>query len=227
MNSIQADAVLLQARDILIRRGGVPVITIPELAIEHGRVVSLIGPNGAGKSTLLLALASLLKPHQGTIFFHGQPVDSRNSRAAYRRKLAMVFQEPLLFDATVFENVASGLKIRGRSSEEINLTVEEQLARFGIGQLAGRSARKLSGGEAQRTSLARAFAIRPEIIFLDEPFASLDPPTRDALVDDLHTILRQTRTTAVIATHDRMEALRLSDIHRGYVQRHYRADGHT
>jgi tungstate transport system ATP-binding protein len=212
MNSIQADAVLLQARNILIRRGGVPVIDIPELAIEHGRVVSLIGPNGAGKSTLMLALASLLKPHQGTIYFHGQPVDSRNSRAAYRRKLAMVFQEPLLFDTTVFENVASGLKLRGRSRGEINLTVEEQLARFGISHLAGRSARKLSGGEAQRTSLARAFAIGPEIVFLDEPFASLDPPTRDALVDDLHAILRQTRTTAVIATHDRMEALRLSDI---------------
>ena len=212
MKSNKSDAVLLQARDILIRRGGVPVIDISELAIERGRVVSLIGPNGAGKSTLMLALASLLKPHQGTIYFHGQPVDSGNSRAAYRRKLAMVFQEPLLFDATVFENVASGLKIRGRSREEIHPAVEEQLARFGISHLAGRSARKLSGGEAQRTSLARAFAIRPEIIFLDEPFASLDPPTRDALVDDLHAILRQTRTTAVIATHDRQEALRLSDI---------------
>lgn len=212
MNNVQADAVLLQARHILIRRGGVPIIDIPELAIERGKVISLIGPNGAGKSTLLLALASLLKPYQGTIYFHGQPVDARNSRAAYRRKLAMVFQEPLLFDATVFENVASGLKIRGRSRGEINLTVAEQLARFGINHLAGRSARKLSGGEAQRTSLARAFAIRPEIIFLDEPFASLDPPTREGLVDDLHAILRQTRTTAVIATHDRQEALRLSDI---------------
>jgi tungstate transport system ATP-binding protein len=212
MKSIQAAAVLLRAQDILLRRGGVAVIDIPELAIERGRVVSLIGPNGAGKSTLMLALASLLKPHQGTIYFHGQPVDSGYSRTAYRRKLAMVFQEPLLFDATVFENVATGLKIRGMKKQEIDRTVEEQLARFGINHLAGRSARKLSGGEAQRASLARAFAIRPEIIFLDEPFASLDPPTRDSLVDDLHAILRQTRTTAVIATHDRMEALRLSDI---------------
>jgi tungstate transport system ATP-binding protein len=212
MKNSQAGEVILQARDIQIRRGGVPVITIPELAIERGRVFSLIGPNGAGKSTLMLALASLLKPYQGSIFFHGQPVDSKNSRAAYRKKLAMVFQEPLLFDTTVFENVASGLKIRGIGRAEISRSVAEQLARFGIDHLAGRSARKLSGGEAQRTSLARAFAIGPEIIFLDEPFASLDPPTRDALVDDLHTILRQTRTTAVIATHDRMEALRLSDI---------------
>jgi tungstate transport system ATP-binding protein len=211
MKSIQTDTGLLQARSVRILRGGVPVIDVPEFAIERGRVISLIGPNGSGKSTLMLALASLLKPYQGTIYFHGEPVDSRASRNAYRRKLAMVFQEPLLFDATVYENVAAGLKIRGRSREEIHQAVEEQLTRFGISHLAGRSARKLSGGEAQRTSLARAFAFGPEIIFLDEPFASLDHPTRDALVDDLHAILRQTRTTAVIATHDRMEALRLSD----------------
>ena len=212
MNSMQASAGLLEARAITIRRGGYPVIDIPALAVERGKVISLIGPNGSGKSTLLLALASLLKPYQGSIFFQGQPVDSSAARAAYRRKLAMVFQEPLLFDATVFENVAAGLKIRGRSRAEIHQAVEEQLARFGISHLAQRSARKLSGGEAQRTSLARAFAFGPEIVFLDEPFASLDHPTRDALVDDLHAILSQTRTTAVIATHDRMEALRLSDI---------------
>jgi len=123
----------------------------------------------------------------------------------------MVFQEPLLFDTTVFENVAAGLKIRGVGHDEVKRVVEEYLDRFGIGHLAGRSARKLSGGEAQRTSLARAFAIRPEIIFLDEPFSSLDPPTRESLMGDLELILRQTRTTTIMATHDQMEALRLSD----------------
>ena len=87
----------------------------------------------------------------------------------------------------------------------------EQLERFGIASLSRRSARTLSGGEAQRTSLARAFAIRPEILFLDEPFASLDPPSRESLIEDLENVLRQTRTTALFATHDRQEALRLSD----------------
>jgi tungstate transport system ATP-binding protein len=87
----------------------------------------------------------------------------------------------------------------------------EQLERFGIGHLKGRSARTLSGGEAQRTSLARAFALRPEILLLDEPFSSLDPPTRDSLIEDLEHILQQTQTTAIFATHDRLEALRLSD----------------
>jgi tungstate transport system ATP-binding protein len=82
---------------------------------------------------------------------------------------------------------------------------------FGIRHLSDRSARTLSGGEAQRTSLARAFAIKPEVLLLDEPFASLDPPTRESLIEDLEVILRQTRTTTILATHDRVEALRLSD----------------
>ena len=201
----------LEVRDICVNRGGHPVIDIPSLSVEEHEVLTLIGPNGSGKSTLMLTLASLLKPHQGALLFRGKAVDSASARAAYRKNLAMVFQEPLLFDTTVFENVASGLKIRGKNGREINSTVEKNLEQFGIRHLAQRSARKLSGGEAQRTSLARAFAIEPEIIFLDEPFASLDAPTREALVDDLHAILRQTKTTAVIATHDRLEALRLSD----------------
>ena len=123
----------------------------------------------------------------------------------------MVFQEPLLFDTTVFENVASGLKIRGMRGPEIQEIVRENLERFGIAHLPDRSARKISGGEAQRVALARAFATRPETLLLDEPFASLDPPTRECLLDDLESILRQTKTTTLMATHDRMEALRLSD----------------
>jgi tungstate transport system ATP-binding protein len=123
----------------------------------------------------------------------------------------MVFQEPLLFDTTVFNNVSSGLKIRGMEKSEIHSRVTEQLERFGIIHLRTRSAKTLSGGEAQRTSLARAFALQPEILLLDEPFASLDPPTRSALIEDLESVLQQTRTTTIFATHDRLEALRLSN----------------
>jgi tungstate transport system ATP-binding protein len=89
--------------------------------------------------------------------------------------------------------------------------VAENLDRFGIRHLSHRSARKISGGEAQRTSLARAFCLEPELLLLDEPFASLDPPTRESLIEDLEGILRQTQTTTLFATHDRSEALRLSD----------------
>ena len=209
MNSADYSNVLLQAEDLLVRRGGVTVLDIGALDVLSGQVLALIGPNGAGKSTLLLTLAGLLKPVQGRLLFRGEQIG--NGGFDYRRHIAMVFQEPLLFDTTVFENVATGLKIRGVGRAEIGRMVPEYLERFGVGHLAKRSARKLSGGEAQRTSLARAFVTKPEIVFLDEPFSSLDPPTRDALTGDLEQILCETHTTAVASTHDQTEALRLAD----------------
>jgi tungstate transport system ATP-binding protein len=202
-------AILLKVEELLVRRGGVAVLDIPILEVLPGQVLSLIGPNGAGKSTLMLTLAGLLKPSRGNLSFRGERI--ADGGFAYRRHIAMVFQEPLLFDTTVFENVAAGLKIRGAGRGEIERTVPEYLERFGIGHLAKRSARKLSGGEAQRTSLARAFVTRPEIVFLDEPFSALDPPTREALTGDLERILRETHTTAIASTHDQTEALRLAD----------------
>jgi tungstate transport system ATP-binding protein len=208
MNSVKP---ILEVKNLQVRRGGVSVLDISGLQVPEGKVLCLIGPNGAGKSTLLLALSRLLKSIKGEINFRGEKIDSNHTIAVYRRHIAMVFQEPLLFDTTVFDNVASGLKIRGMRHNEITNIVEEYLERFGISHLVDRSARKLSGGEAQRTSLARAFAIRPEIIFLDEPFSSLDPPTRESLMEDLERILREKHTTAIMATHDQMEALRLSD----------------
>ena len=210
-NSMLDTIPILEAKNLEVNRGGAILIRIPSLLIQEGEIFSLIGPNGAGKTTLLQTLSHLLKPFQGEIFFRGNGVESNHSVLEYRRKLAMVFQEPLLFDTTVFKNVTSGLKIRGMKKGEIRNRAMEQLERFGITHLKDRSAKTLSGGEAQRTSLARAFALQPEILLLDEPFSSLDPPTRDSLIDDLEYILQQTRTTAVFATHDRLEALRLSD----------------
>jgi tungstate transport system ATP-binding protein len=122
-----------------------------------------------------------------------------------------VFQEPLLFDTTVQGNVASGLKLRGMPRQQLRRRVEENLERFRIGHLARRSARKLSGGEAQRTSLARALATNPEILFLDEPFSALDPLTREALIDDLEHVIRDTGIAVVMSSHDQVEALRLAD----------------
>ncbi len=208
---MNAAAIILEVRNLQVKKGPTLVLDIPKLAIEEGEILALIGPNGAGKTTLLQALARLQKISQGEMFFKGKKVSSNHPEFEYRRRLAMVFQDPLLFDTTVFKNVASGLKMRGIDGEALTIRVEENLDRFGIAHLAQRSARKISGGEAQRVSLARAFALVPEMILLDEPFSSLDPPTREALIEDLDQILRQTRTTAIFTTHDRMEALRLSD----------------
>lgn len=203
--------ILLEARELEVKRGGTVILNVPSFQIKEGEILSLIGPNGAGKTTLLQALSYLIKPSQGKICFKGEVVNSTHPVFEYRRRLASVFQEPLLFDTTVFKNVASGLKIRRMRKSQIKRMVMEHLALFGIEHLSYRSARTLSGGEAQRTSLARAFTIQPEILFLDEPFASLDPPTRGSLIEDLEKILRQKHTTTILATHDRMEALRLSD----------------
>jgi tungstate transport system ATP-binding protein len=122
----------------------------------------------------------------------------------------MVLQDPLLFDTTVYNNVVSGLKIRGFRRDEIEPVVTKALDRFGIAHLGERSARTLSGGEARRTSIARAFATNPEVLLLDEPFSALDPIMRETLLEDLEKVLRETRITTIFVTHDRMEALRLA-----------------
>ncbi len=202
--------ILLKMSGLKVSRGGIPVLDIPDFSIRTGEFLSVIGPNGTGKSTLLLGLAGLVKREAGELSFHGKRVESGPEILAYRRRLAMVFQEPLLFDSTVYDNVAAGLKIHGMSRAAIPPVVEENLALFGISHLSSRSARKISGGEAQRTSLARAFATNPEMILLDEPFASLDPPTREAVIEDLGRVMHARNTTAIMATHDRMDALRLS-----------------
>jgi tungstate transport system ATP-binding protein len=208
---VSAGAALFEVRGLRVRKGGADLLDIPALAVAPGETLSLIGPNGSGKSTLLLALSGIEAPVAGELLFRGERVPSGAAALAFRRRLAMVFQEPLLFDTTVFENVASGLRLRGLAKEQVARRVGENLERFRVSHLAGRSARTLSGGEAQRTSLARAMAVAPEILLLDEPFAALDPPSREALIDDLACTLRDTGTTTIFATHDRVEAQRLAD----------------
>ena len=211
----------LEASRLTVLRGGVQVLDIAELRLQTGSVLAIIGPNGSGKTTLLKTLAALQEPATGVLRFQGRPLDSRAARQAYRQRVTMVFQDPLLFDTTVRRNLEAGLRLHGLQGAERERRVVAEAGRFGILPLLDRQARKLSGGEAQRTSLARAFALAPEILFLDEPFSALDPPSREALLEDLARALRQTGTTAVLATHDQTEALRLSDrlavLHQGRI----------
>jgi len=206
----QAQSVL-DLKDLRVDRGGVQILDIPSFSLYENEFVSLIGPNGAGKSTLLLSLLGLIKHKSGSVLYRGQEIGSAASWLELRRKIAMVLQEPLLFDSTVYDNVASGLKIRGVQRSELRSRVMTYLDRFNLADMAQRSARKLSGGEARRVSLARAFAVEPEIIFFDEPFANLDPPTRQSLTDDMDRIIREQGIAAVLVTHDQSEALRMSN----------------
>jgi tungstate transport system ATP-binding protein len=204
------DRQLLEVKNLCIKRGGVQVLDIPDFCVKREEKVAVIAPNGGGKSSLLLALACLLPRESGVITFNGEAV-TQAGETAFRRRIAMLFQEPLLFDTTVLDNVAEGLKIRGIERKNARERALESLEMFKIGHLAGRSAHKLSGGEAQRVSLARAFAVKPELILMDEPFSSLDLPTRIKLAEELGQILHKSGTAAVIATHDRIEALRIVD----------------
>ncbi|MEN6330409.1 MAG: ABC transporter ATP-binding protein [Smithella sp.] len=201
---------ILTVQNLILRRGGITVLDVREMNVEEGRIIALIGPNGAGKSTLLLTMAGLLKPDQGMLYYKGLPVDTNARRAHMRRSVSVVFQEPLLINTSVYNNIALGLKFRHLSKDEIKKNVDAALDYFGINSLAKRSARTLSGGEAKRVSLARAFALKPELILMDEAFNSLDPPTRETLIDDLRHILGETKITAVLALHDREETLRLA-----------------
>ncbi|HSB70903.1 MAG TPA: ABC transporter ATP-binding protein [Candidatus Methylomirabilis sp.] len=205
-------APILEGRDLRMEYAGTTVLDVPAVAVRPGEILALIGPNGAGKSTLLRILGLLERPTGGEVRFRGQPVrwDGRDL-LSIRRQFACVFQEPLLCDSTVEANVALGLRLRRRPRQEVVAQVRTWLDRLGISHLASRQARTLSGGEAQRTSLARAFALRPDVLLLDEPFAALDPPTRAELLGQLQELLRQEGYTTVFVTHDREEALRLGD----------------
>ena len=203
-------ASLITVRDLRVVVGGQTLLNIPHFEIYRGEVLVILGANGAGKSTLLQALAFLRAPTSGSLQFDGEKVSLHLPPLALRRRLAVVFQEPLLFDTIVETNVASGLKLRGVPSTIIRERVTQWLERFAISHLSHRQARTLSGGEAQRVSLARAFVLEPDFLLLDEPFSALDAPTRDSLIDLFQRLQRQTRTTTLFVTHDRQEALRLA-----------------
>jgi tungstate transport system ATP-binding protein len=201
---------VLRLCGITVRYGQRVVLDLPELTVGPGEVLAIMGPNGAGKSTLLHVTALLLRPQCGEVWIAGERATRRSERAL-RRRTAMVLQEPLLFDVSVVANAASGLRFRGVRRCDAEQRAREWLERFGVGHLATRNARTLSGGEAQRVSLARAFAVAPELLVLDEPFAALDAETRASLLPELATQLRATQTASVMVTHDAAEAGVLAD----------------
>ncbi|MTV49288.1 ATP-binding cassette domain-containing protein [Heliobacillus mobilis] len=204
------DSICASLENIEVIKNRRPILQIDKLDFPDGKITALVGPNGAGKSTLLKVLHGLEQPDGGTVYFRGQAVGGRDVMAI-RRRMAMVFQNPCLFQTTVYENIAAGLRFRKFPKREIEPIVRHWAQRFGVEHLLDRQARQLSGGEEQRAALARALACKPELLMLDEPFASLDPPTRDSLCRDLRKVIKAEGITAVIVTHMMEEVFLLAD----------------
>ena len=177
-------------------------LDIEELTIAEGRLYTLTGANGAGKSTLLSILAFLAPPTSGEIFYAGKRVDrDHGSVEEYRRKVTLLHQSPYLFGGSVDDNVAFGLKVRGIRGEEQRRRIDEALDVVGLRGFRDRKARELSGGEGQRVAMARALALKPEVLLLDEPLANIDRETT-GLLEAVIASLPAQGTTVVMTTHD-------------------------
>lgn len=178
------------------------------LDIYKGEFISLLGPSGCGKTTLLRMVADLLEPTDGEIHIDGMiPAEIRR-----QRKFGFVFQSAVLFDwRTVEQNIELPLEIMGFQKAERKSRAQEMLSMVGLKDFAKHYPRQLSGGMQQRVNIARALAIHPEILLMDEPFSALDEFTKEKLHEDLLRIWRQTNKTVIFVTHNIQEAVFLSD----------------
>ncbi len=199
-----SDAAAVVARDLTKRYDDTLVFDGLDLRVEPGEVCCLLGPSGCGKTTLLHLLAGLEASTEGRIEIGGEPVDGPDYR------WGVVFQDPLLYPwLTVRENVAIGPRLRGE--EPPAGRVDELLDLVGLGDAADAAPRELSGGMAQRASLARTLVSGPEVLLLDEPFSALDQLTKMELQDELVRIVDELGVTVVFVTHDIDEAVYLGD----------------
>jgi sulfate transport system ATP-binding protein len=179
------------------------------LEIAGGSLVALLGPSGSGKTTLLRIIAGLETPDSGAVICHGEDI---TFRAAAERNVGFVFQHYALFrHMTVFENVAFGLQVRKRPKSEIQKKVRELLGLVRLERMENRYPSQLSGGQRQRIALARALAIEPKVLLLDEPFGALDAKVRQELRGWLRRLHDEIHTTSVLVTHDQEEAFEVAD----------------
>jgi tungstate transport system ATP-binding protein len=208
----------VHARGLVFEAGGRRLIDDVDLTLRPGVRTVIMGPNGAGKSLMLRLLHGLLQPSAGAILWGGRPAD-----APVRLRQGMVFQRPVLLRRAAIANVTHALRFRGVPRRERQERAQQALAAAGLAALAGTPARLLSGGEQQRLAMARALSLEPDVLFLDEPSANLDPAstlTIERLIQRAH----EGGTKIVLVTHDVGQARRLADevvfLHRGRIEEH-------
>jgi sulfate transport system ATP-binding protein len=214
----------IELSGITKRFGAFVAVDGVDLHVETGELLALLGPSGSGKTSLLRIIAGLEAPDAGTVAFHGEDATDRHAR---ERQVGFVFQHYALFGhLTIFENVAFGLRVRPRAQRladaQIRRKVKMLLELVQLDALADRHPRELSGGQRQRIALARALAVEPRVLLLDEPFGALDARVRQELRRWLRRLHDEVRLTSVFVTHDQEEALELADrivvMNRGRVE---------
>lgn len=199
---------ILSVNNLEFRRGGRFSLNIEQLDFEPGRIYLLAGPNGAGKSTLLQLLALLHRPDRGEVCFSGSAVKGGAQRRRLRQQITLVEQSPFLFDTTVYNNLAFGLRLRDVYGDLQRRRIVRMLQQLGLDGFESRHAPSLSGGEARRVALARALVLKPKVLLLDEPTAGLDRKSLP-LFENCLAALPAAGVTVIISTHDPDQSRRL------------------
>ncbi len=211
---------MIDLKDIKVSFGEQEILKGLNLFIRDGEFITLLGPSGCGKTTLLRCIAGFLTPDSGDIIFDGKRI---NDVPAHKRQVNTVFQNYALFPhLNVYDNIAFGLKQKKMSKQEIKKTVEEMLALVNLKGFEKRNVSSLSGGQQQRVSIARALAVHPRVLLLDEPLAALDLKLRKDMQIELKNIQQRLGITFIFVTHDQEEALSMSDtivvMNEGHIQ---------
>jgi len=202
------------------RYGTREVLNVEDLAIPGHKIYTFLGPNGSGKTTLLRIIALLHKNTTGKVEVLGEEVVwSKEQTLRLRRQMAMVTQTSFMFEGSVSANVAYGLKVRGHKGNEVKHRVEEVLDLVGMTSFIKNDTRGLSGGERQKVAIARALAVKPKVLFLDEPTANIDPRSSLEIEKYIKIVNEELNTTIIIVTHNLFQARRLAD------QIHFMWDG--
>ncbi len=186
--------------------GATPALSNVSFSVNSGEFLSIVGPSGCGKSTLLSLLSGLLEPEEGTIYIEDTPLTHAHIGIGY-----MLQRDHLLAWRTIRENAALGLEIQHRKTKEAMQELDEMLENYGLGGFSSAHPSELSGGMRQRAALIRTLILKPDLLLLDEPFSALDYQTRLSVCDDIASIIRETKKTAILITHDLAEAISTAD----------------
>jgi len=197
--------VTAELRNVTKTFGEKTVLDNINLEINEGEILALLGPNGSGKTTILKILAFIENATSGEVWFQGETVDFKRAEK-FRLQSTLVFQRTVLFDTSVFNNVAYGLKVRKTPKSVIDEEVKNALRMVRLQGFEKRPAKKLSGGEQQRVAIARALVLKPKLLLLDEPTANLDPKNAAMVEEVIATVNREMKTTVVLATHNMFQA---------------------